>query len=214
MTQPLLITGATGNIGKELVAALDARGIRYAIMSSRPATSTDATVVHGDFRRPETLASAFAGVKTLFLLSPLVPDLLEMTRNAVTAAKAAGVRHIVRSSGAGADPDSPFSIARLQGEADRAVQESGLAWTIVRPAIFMQNHLSYNAEGIRKGTHAAARGNGAEAMVDTRDIGDAVAAILADPARHAGHIYTLTGGEALTGAQQMAAISAAVRCPR
>lgn len=210
MTERILITGANGNIGRELVKSLKALGIDFAIMSSHPEASADVAVVHGDFRRPETLASAFFGVETLFLLSPLVPDMLALTQNAVAAAKAAGVKHIVRSSGAGADPESPFALAKEHGEADRCVQESGLAWTLVRPTFFMQNHLSYYLEQIRNGAHTIPRGDGAMALIDLRDIADSVAVILADPAAHAGKTYTLTGGEALTNAAQMAIISAAI----
>mgnify|MGYP001194507153 CR=1 FL=1 len=206
----ILITGATGNIGKELVKSLKARGIEFAIMSHRPDARADVPVVHGDFRQPETLAAAFTGVETLFILTPLEPDMLAMTQNAVAAAKAAGIKHIVRSSGAGADPDSPFSIARVHGAADRCVQESGLAWTLVRPNFFMQNHLGYYLEQIRSGAHTVPRGNGAISIIDTHDVADSVAAILANPAAHAGRIYTLTGSEALTSAEQMAVISTAI----
>jgi uncharacterized protein YbjT (DUF2867 family) len=135
MTSPLLVTGASGTIGSELVQQLRARGADFAVMSSKPGPGK----VYGDFADPASLRSAFAGVHTLFLLFPLTPDSFELARNAVEAAKAAGVKHIVRSSGAGADADSPVAIARLQGRIDALIQHSGIAHTLLRPAGFMQN---------------------------------------------------------------------------
>ncbi|OQA34042.1 MAG: NAD(P)H azoreductase [Betaproteobacteria bacterium ADurb.Bin341] len=211
MTHNILITGATGTIGSEVVKALKARGLEFAAMSSRPDQMIDGKpAVFGNFARPETLRQAFRGIDTLFLLQPLAPEMAEFGINAVDAAKAAGVRHIVRSSGGGADPDSPFAIAKVHGQVDRYVQESGLGWTLLRPNAFMQNFLTYYLEQIRSGAYYKPNGDGATSLVDVRDIAECAAAVLADPAAHAGRIYTLTGGEALTNSAQMAAISAAI----
>ncbi len=211
MANTILITGATGTIGSEVVKALQAKNLEFVAMSSRPGQTVGGKpTVFGDFARPETLRQAFHGIDTLFLLQPLVPEMAEFGIHAVDAAKAAGVRHIVRSSGAGADPDSPFSIAKVHGLVDRHVQESGFSWTLLRPNAFMQNFLTYYLEQIRSGAYTKPNGNGATSLVDVRDIAECAAAVLADPAAHAGHIYTLTGGEALTNAEQMAAISAAI----
>jgi uncharacterized protein YbjT (DUF2867 family) len=124
----ILVTGATGTIGRALVAELQARGADFAVMSSRPA----AGAVHGDFADVASLEQAFRGVDTLFLLLPLVPGKVALAQNALKAARAAGVRHIVRSSGAGADADSPVSIAALQGQIDALVAASGIAHTFLR----------------------------------------------------------------------------------
>ena len=108
MANRILVTGASGNIGRELVKQLQARGADFAVMTSKPgSTPSGVPSVQGDFTRPDTLPAAFASVDTLFLLFPLTPGMDAMARNAVAAAKAAGVRHIVRSSGAGADSASP-----------------------------------------------------------------------------------------------------------
>lgn len=211
MANNILITGATGTIGREIVKALTARGLEFETMSSRPGQIIDGKPARfGDFSRPETLRQAFHGIDTLFLLQPLAPEMAEFGINAVDAAKAAGVKHIVRSSGGGADPDSPFSIAKVHGQVDRHVQESGLGWTLLRPNAFMQNFLSYYLEQIRSGAYTKPNGEGATSLVDVRDIAECAAAVLADPTAHASRIYTLTGGEALTNAAQMAAISAAI----
>ncbi len=212
MANRILVTGASGNIGRELVKQLQARGADFAVMTSKPdSTPSGVPSVHGDFTKPETLLAAFAGVDTLFLLFPLTPGMDAMARNAVAAARAAGVGHIVRSSGAGADAASPASIARAQGEIDDIVAGSGLPFTLLRPTVFMQNTVNLDADTIKAASAIyAPRGNGAVAVVDVRDIAAAAAAVLTDPAAHAGAVYTLTGGEALTDAQIAAAIGRAV----
>jgi uncharacterized protein YbjT (DUF2867 family) len=214
MTSPLLITGASGTIGTALVAELQRRGVDFATMSSKPgATVAGRPAVFGDFADPASLKAAFAGVHTLFLLFPFTPGSVELARNAVEAAKAAGVKHLVRSSGAGAEAGSPVAIADLQGRIDQLVAQSGIAFTLLRPAGFMQNWVTYSAAAIKAGRFAAANGDGAFSTVDVRDIAEVAAIVLGDPATHAGKTYTLTGGEALTTARQLALIGQAVGHP-
>jgi NAD(P)H dehydrogenase (quinone) len=212
MTRPILITGASGNIGRELVRLLQARGADFAVMTHRPGSAPPGVrEVHGDFSRRETLDAAFAGVHTLFLLFPLQPGMQEMARNAVAAAQEAGVRHIVRSSGAGADSASPVSLARAHGEIDDVIAGSGIAATLLRPGMFMQNLIQFSAATIKgSGAIFAPHGDGAMGVVDVRDIAEAAAAVLLDPTPHAGAVYTLTGDAALTDAQMAATLSRAV----
>jgi uncharacterized protein YbjT (DUF2867 family) len=207
----ILITGASGTIGTQLLLALKEKGLEAAVMTSRPGNSLPGyKTVQGDFGNLESLQAAFQGFDTIFLLQPLTPQMVEYGLNAVAAAKAAGVRHIVRSSGAGADSSSDFSIAKAHGTVDDAVRASGVAWTLVRPMSFMQNFLSFYAGQVVSGAFYAPHGDGATSLVDVRDIAESAAAILANPAAHAGKTYDLTGGEALTDAQQMAIISAGI----
>jgi uncharacterized protein YbjT (DUF2867 family) len=163
--------------------------------------------VQGDFLDPASLRRAFAGVDTLFLLFPLVPDMALMAANAVTAAKAAGVRHIVRSSGAGADAESQIAIGKVHGEIDALVSGSGIPFTLLLPTSFMQNMVTSYGDSIRSGALYAPRGNGAVAVIDVRDIADVAVEVLTNPAAHASRSYTLTGPESLTDAQMVAAIA-------
>ena len=214
MSQSILITGATGTIGSHLLAALQAQGLDVAVMTSRPGhTVPGFRTLHGDFSNPESLVAAFQGFDTVFLLQPLVPDMVAFGLNAVAAAKAAGVKRIVRSSGAGADAASPFSLAQAHGVIDDAVRTSGLAWTLLRPTSFMQNHITYNTAAIMGGALYAPHGEGAIALIDARDIADVAAQVLANPAAHLGQTYDLTGAQSFTDAEQMAIISEAIGRP-
>jgi uncharacterized protein YbjT (DUF2867 family) len=201
----ILVTGATGTIGRPLVARLRELGADFGAMSSRPGQG-----VPGDLNDVASLTRAFSGAHTLFLLLPLVPNKLQLADNAVAAAKAAGVQHIVRSSGAGADPDSPVAIAQLQGRIDARIAASGIDHTFVRPMGFMQNWVNHAAAQVKSGVFAAPHGDGAQSVVDARDVADAAAAVLVDPFPHAGKAYVLTGPEALTDGQMLAMISAAI----
>jgi NAD(P)H dehydrogenase (quinone) len=198
----ILVSGATGTIGNHLVQRLRALNANFKTMSSKPGAD-----VQADWADPAALQRAFTGIDTLFLLLPLVPNKLELARNAVAAAQAAGVTHIVRSSGAGADPASPNALAALQGQIDAVVAGSGIAHTFLRPMGFMQNWVSFAAAQVKAGAFYAPHGTGAQSLVDARDIADAAAAVLVNPAPHAGRAYTLTGGEAFNNDQQLALIS-------
>jgi uncharacterized protein YbjT (DUF2867 family) len=210
MTKPtILITGATGNIGTELTAQLQHAG------ASVYAGSTSGKALNGvpgrvvDFKNPETLKAAFQGVDRLFLLFPLVSNKLELARNAVAAARAAGVKHIVRSSGAGADPASPVALARLQGEIDEIIIQSGIPYTLLRPASFMQNWILYYGGMIKNGTVYLSHADGKASFVDVSDIAAVAAAVLLDPDRHAGKAYTLTGPAALSASEVLDEIAKA-----
>jgi NAD(P)H dehydrogenase (quinone) len=201
----ILVTGASGTIGSHLVKRLRELGVDFGTMSSKAGQG-----VQGDFNDVVSLTRAFAGVNTLFLLLPLVPHKLQLVDNALAAARASGVKHIVRSSGAGADPDSQVSIARLQGTIDARIADSGMAHTFLRPSGFMQNWVSFLAAQVKAGVVHAPHGDGAQSVIDARDIADAAAVVLSSPLAHAGRAYTLTGPQALTDAQMVAEISQAI----
>ena len=201
MSQSILITGATGTVGSQLLSALQAKGLDVAVMTSRPGhTVPGFRTLHGDFASPESLAAAFQGFDTVFLLQPLDPRMVTFGLNAVAAAKAAGVKHIVRSSGAGADSASPFSLPRAHG-------------TLLQPNSFMQNHITFNTAAIRSGAFYAPHGEGATALIDVRDIAEVAALVLADPSAHQGQTYVLTGAQSLTDAEQAAILTGAIGRP-
>ena len=208
MSNRILVTGAAGNIGAEIVKRLQARKADFAVMThASGGAPAGAGETQGDFLDPASLRRAFEGVDTLFLLFPLVPEMPRMAANAVAAAKAAGVRHIVRSSGAGADAASPAAIAKVHGEIDALIRNSGIPFTLLLPTSFMQNLVNFYGDAIRNGALYAPRGDGATAVIDVRDIAEVAVEVLTHPAAHAGQSYTLTGPENLTDAQMVSAIA-------
>ena len=138
MSSTILVSGATGTIGRELVQQLKAFGAHVIAGSSSGKTIEGVETRRVDFADAASLASALQDVDTLFLLLPLQADMVQLASNAVAAARTARVKHIVRSSGAGADPASPVSIARVQGQVDQLVIDSGIAWTLTRPNCFIR----------------------------------------------------------------------------
>ena len=205
MANKILVTGATGNIGKALVAELNSLGADFDVMSSKAQSAPNARV--GDFSDIDSLIKAFSGIDPLFLLFPLTENKLQLAKNAAAAAIAAGVKHIVRSSGAGADPESGFALPRLQGQIDAVLEQTGIPTTFLRPAGFMQNYVTYQSQAIKDGTLYMADAGQAQSLIDARDIAAVAARVLVNPQAHAGRAYTLTGGEAFTGVEAAATLS-------
>jgi uncharacterized protein YbjT (DUF2867 family) len=194
----ILVIGATGTVGSEVVRQLVATGERPRALVRDPATARQRLgdqVEHvvGDLDRPETIAAALAGVDRVFLLTTQSSRQPEWERAVIGAAARAGVGQLVKLSVFRANEQSPLQVARQHGQAERVLAQSGLAATILRPVFFMQNLLAM----VHDGAIATAAGDGRVAMVDARDIA-AVAVATLTGGGHAGKTYTLTGPEALS----------------
>ncbi|WP_420404229.1 SDR family oxidoreductase [Nisaea sp.] len=207
----ILVVGGTGTIGSEVVRLLKVENASFRALVRDPAKvealkAQGIETVAGDLRQPETLPEALQGVEKIFVVTPLVPDQVEMRAALIAAAKAAGVRHIVMSTGIGAAPDAPVQIGRWHGENQQQAQESGMAWTFVQPGFFMQNLLMY-AEAIRdKGEFYMPLGEGKVSWIDARDIAAVAAKALTEPG-HENRAYPVTGPEALSGAELAAILT-------
>ena len=150
-----------------------------------------------DYNRPESLRAAFQGCDKLFLLGPNALNQSELERNAVEAAKATGVRHIVKQSVLGVVEES-YSLAKVHRPVEKAIESSGLAWTFLRPNSFMQNVVTYMGETIKaEGAFYSASGKAKISHVDVRDIAAVAVKALTEPNQE-GKAYTLSGPEALT----------------
>src|SRR5688572_4477387 len=195
-------TGAGGTVGSEVVRQLQAAGapFRAAYHSDEKARAArqkgiEAAVI--DYAQPQTLRSAFAGCDKLFLLGPSDDDQTRLELNAVAAATAAGVKHIVKLSVWGAAEES-FSFARVHRPVEQAIEASGLAWTFVRPNSFMQNAVNYMGDTIRsQNAFYSSAGDARISHIDVRDIAAVVVKALTEPG-HEGKAYTLSGPEALS----------------
>jgi uncharacterized protein YbjT (DUF2867 family) len=195
MTAPVLICGASGQIGGFLRTALDARGIPWIGLSRSPPAGAPGQWRRADFERPETLGPAFAGIKTVFLACSDHPrqDALEIA--AIHACRAQHVEHVVKLSAHSAGLVPPVSFGVLHAAAEQTLRASGMAWTILRPAFFMQSLLFF-ADSIAGGKLIAATGAGEVAFVDARDVADVAASVLATPST--AQVHTLTGARALS----------------
>ena len=167
----ILVIGATGTVGSEVVRQLVATGERPRALVRDPATARQRLgdqVEHvvGDLDRPETIAAALAGVDRVFLLTTQSSRQPEWERAVIGAAARAGVGQLVKLSVFRADEQSPLQVARQHGKAEQVLAQSGLAATILRPVFFMQNLLAM----VHDGAIATAAGDGRVAMVDARDI--------------------------------------------
>jgi uncharacterized protein YbjT (DUF2867 family) len=202
----ILITGPTGKIGKELVKELHDRGLPFKVM----ARSTEALkefaakgipAVHGDFEHPESFNNVLAGIDTVFLLTIPQPEILAVEAKFLNACKTKAVRYVVRTSAMGANPWAASALIRNHGRCETQLEDSGLAWTILRPTIFMQNLVPFiGANVARESTLFAPAGEARMPWVDTRDIA-AVAAQVLTGKGHEGLVYEITGPEALTYTQ-------------
>ncbi len=207
----ILVTGATGTIGTELCQALRRDGVQFCALarSEQQAARFEARGVparRGDFDEPGTLGAAFEGVETLFLLTPSTETQGETQARAIAEARGAGVSRIVKLSAWGTSPDSPLTLCRQHALAEQALRQSGMGWSIMRPASFMQN-LLYSRESITgKGEFYGCSGDGAMAFIDARDIAEAAAVSLQNKA-HDGNVYQLTGPEAISNEAVAALLS-------
>jgi uncharacterized protein YbjT (DUF2867 family) len=194
----ILVTGATGTIGGEVFRRLVAAGEAPRAFVRDPGiarTRLGAAVEHvvGDLDQPETVEAALAGIERVFLLTRQSSRQPQQERTVIDAAVRSGVRHLVKLSVFRADERSPLQIARQHRDAERAVERSGLTYTLVRPVFLMQNLLGM----LREGAIRTAAGDGRVAMVDARDVAAvSVAALISR--RSSDRTYTLTGPQPLT----------------
>lgn len=198
MQDKILVTGATGNVGREVVKALLAQGqsVVAATLDERDAQRAPAGAVTRRFvfGEPATYPTAFEGVGKLFLMRP--PQITDVERYlfpVVDYARAEGVRHIVFLSLLGVERNRRVPHYKVE----QYVKASGVPYTFVRPSFYMQNLNTTHREEIRDEDKIAVPvGDARTSFIDVRDIG-AVAARVLSEAGHAGRAYELTGGAAL-----------------
>ena len=207
----ILVTGATGTNGSEILKALSQRGVKAKAMVRSAKDDTDLPdgieAVEGDFDDDASLARVLSGVERAFLLTPSTEHAEAQQLRFVDAASRAGVRHLVKLSQFAASPDSPVRFLRYHAAVERAIQQSGMAWTLLRPNLFMQGMLQFAGMVRDKGMIAAPIGDARVSVVDVRDNAAVAAAALVDDG-HDGKTYTLTGPAALTHAEMAAKLAA------
>jgi uncharacterized protein YbjT (DUF2867 family) len=210
LTETILITGATGTVGSEVVKQLSDKGeiIRAAARSASDNTFRNLNsvrVVQLDYNNPGRLATALKGVEKLFLLTPPQSTTVDFTSNLVREAKKAGVKYIVKQSvmGADAEPEITPTPIRLHRQAEKIIEESKIPFTFLRPNFFMQNFVNLYSHSIKtQGAFYVPAGDVRISFVDVRDIAAiAVHALTSNNGKHEGKAYSITGGEALSHGQ-------------
>lgn len=202
-----LVTGATGNVGAEVVKALAEAGaqVRALVRKAEAVSAHGVEFVSGDLNKPETLGDAFQGVRGLFLL----PGYADMPGLLAEARRAGVTRVVLLSGGSAGKPDMDNAVSRYMSLSEQAVRESGLEWTFLRPRAFMSNALRWLPQ-LREGDEVRVPfGTVRTASIDPADIAAvATEALLGDG--HAGKIYELTGSEPLLPSEQIAILARAL----
>lgn len=210
----IVVTGATGNVGAEVVAALTRRGLpARAVVRDRGAAaakmSVGVDVVQGDLELPESLTPALRGADAVFLLGGWgdMPGVLQRVADA-------GVGHVVLLTSRcviGGEPDN--AITRMWLDSEAAVRDSGVPWTFLHPSGYQSNPLRWLPQ-LREGDVIRAPWPDVPvAAIDPADIAAVAATVLADPAAHAGRSHELSGPEPLTPGQQVATLAEVLERP-
>ena len=194
----ILITGASGNVGREVLKQLAQSGarVRAALQSQGKApVPADVEVAIVDYNRPGTLTAALNGVERVFLVGPPTAQLPELERKAVDVIASSRIRHLVKLSAMGG---RGAIFPRQHAESEDYILSSGVPYTFLRPNGFMQNFVNYSAPTInRDNAFYGSEGDGHVSHIDIRDIAAVATRVLTED-RHIGKIYTLTGPEALS----------------
>jgi uncharacterized protein YbjT (DUF2867 family) len=201
-TVSLALTGATGELGGRVAARLADRGIAQRLVVRDPARAPrldGAEVVRAAYQDGAAMRAALAGITTLFLVSGHQgPERVPEHLSAVDAAVAAGVRRVVYLSFVGASADATFTYARDHHATEKAVRARGLAFTFLRPSLYLDRFPHWVSPD---GVVAGPAGDGRLAWVSRDDLADVAAAVLSDAERgsaaHDGATYDLTGPAAL-----------------
>ncbi len=211
----ILITTGAGKVGQHVVALLAQKKVpaRAGFHSQAKASAVQVAGIEAavlDFDSPESIAAAFQGIGTLFLVTPGTPDQARYEENLLSEAKRVGVKHVVKLSGKIAEHHT-VGFSQWNRDAERRIKESGIPFTILRGNFFMQNLLG-NAAQIKQGAFTAGPAAKRIALIDARDIAAAAVAALTEDG-HAGMTYDLNGPELLDGFAQAAVFSSVLGRP-
>ena len=204
----ILITGASGNVGSEVLRQAVAAGLKVRAAYQTPDKAAKAPsgveTALVDFSKPATLAPALKGIDKLFLVGPPTADLPALEANVVAEAKRAGLPHIVKLSAMGG---RAAIFPGMHAESENRIKTSGVAYTLLPANGFMQNFILYDGPTIRsQNAFYATVGDGAVSHIDIRDIAAVAVRVFAGKG-HEGKTYELTGPEALTNSQAAEKIS-------
>jgi uncharacterized protein YbjT (DUF2867 family) len=207
----ILISGATGKTGGSVARSLVARGLKVRALvrnadKAAPLAAAGVELVSGDGADTAALAKAMAGVERAAVIYPNGPAQAQLERAFVDAARAAGVRHMVKLSSMEALPTMHNPVHQTHYMSEQHIKSCGMAWTMIRPNFFMQNFLGSAASIRAAGKFHLPMGKGRAAMTDTRDVAEVMALVLSATG-HEGKVYEITGPEVMSFADVAASFS-------
>jgi uncharacterized protein YbjT (DUF2867 family) len=211
----ILITGATGKNGVEILQRLSGRGEPIRAMVRKQRGIVNATpncgleFVVADFDDTASLRKALDGVQRAFLVTNSSEQVEERQLRFIALARESGVKHIVYLSQLHASSASPLRFLRYHAAVEEALRKSGMSYTNLRPNLYMQGLLMIGKSIATEGRFFAPAGDARVSVVDVRDIAAAAVAALTQT-RHEGKTYDLTGPEALTYPQMAEQLSQAL----
>jgi uncharacterized protein YbjT (DUF2867 family) len=209
----ILVTGATGTAGSQVVRALRARGARVRAFvrdaeMARQRLGDDVELAVGDFADPSSVRAALEGVDAMLLSCADDPRRVEWETSATDAAAAAAVGRIVKLSTIGAAPGAPVAFWDWHGRVEEHLKASGVPAVILQSSFYMSNLLAAAEPVASEGRLYAPAGEARVAMIDPRDVGAAAAAALTGTAED-GRTHVITGPEGITWGQIAAELSTA-----
>jgi uncharacterized protein YbjT (DUF2867 family) len=198
----ILVTGATGSVGRLVVDELVAAGVPVRALTVDPARASlpaEAEVVVGSLARPSTLPVALKGVDAVYL-APMA----RTVRRFCELAREAGIERVVALSGSSVGDDHEGSSGNEYAAVEAAVREAGFAWTFLRPGVFMNNTLDW-ADMVRAGEVRMAYGDATQTPIDLGDIAAVAARVLLSEG-HVGATHVLSGPSAISLREQVATL--------
>jgi uncharacterized protein YbjT (DUF2867 family) len=211
-TQTILVTGATGNVGRHVATQLRDAGVTVRVLSrdpSSPRLPAGVAVRGGDLTNPDSLRDAAAGADAVFLVWPFLTA--EGAEAAVGAIAGQGCR-IVYLSAMSVHDGAPPGESGVWGQVEQIVEHSGAEWTFLRAGGFAANTLAWADQIRSSGVVRWPYGEAARSLIHERDIADVAVRTLTD-SKHSGAKYVLTGPEAVTQADQARIIGAVAGLP-
>lgn len=209
MSKKILVCGATGNVGSEVIYQLMSKEkkVKAGVRSIAKAKGMDfvgVEVVELDFEKPETFENALEGVDRVFLVPPsLCPNSHELLIPFIERAKKTGVGYIVNLSAMGIHVDDNIPLRKIE----IALEQSSMNYTLLQPNWFMQNFNRFFAESIKhKNAVFLPAADAKTSFIDVRDIAAVTVEVL-NTAKHYGKRYVLTGSESMTYYEAAAALS-------
>jgi uncharacterized protein YbjT (DUF2867 family) len=211
MKENILITGASGKIGREVVGRLHDRQAHFVAASHQDSVfSPDVRHLKMDLGERSLVNEGLKDIDLLFLNLPISESMIVFAQNAIMAAKNSGVKFMILTSIMGADAESRFLLHQMHGEIEHMAKDSRIPLAILRPNTFMQSFVTRHADSIRQGALFLPESEAKSSFIDIRDVADVAIKVIENPWLYEGRTINLTGPEALSNEDALQKIGRAI----